>query len=72
MVRRGDPPFYGRRYVGDKRGRVVHDLEREAPGRRGCCIPEILISDVVTFEPDTLREAYREGFDYCPFCIGEM
>jgi hypothetical protein len=31
-----------------------------------------VLPDVVTFEPDTLREAYRRGFDYCPFCIGEM
>ena len=52
--------------------RFRRDLEREAPGRRGCRIPDISPYDVVTFDPDTLRGAYRKGFDYCPFCIGEM
>jgi len=72
MVRRSEPPFDGRRYVGDKRRRLVHDLEHEARDARGCHISDITPPDVVIFEPDTLREAYRRGFDYCPFCIGEM
>jgi hypothetical protein len=72
MVRRSEPPFNGRRYIGDKGQQLVHDLEREARDVRGCRISDIELSDVVTFEPDTLREAYRRGFDYCPRCIGEM
>ncbi|UCH78633.1 MAG: hypothetical protein JSU81_01400 [Candidatus Coatesbacteria bacterium] len=71
MVRRRDPPFNGHRYVGDKRNRLVHDLDREARGLRGCRVVNILVHDVVTFEPDTLREAYRRGYDFCPCCIGE-
>jgi hypothetical protein len=72
MVRRSEPPFDGRRYVGDKRQRLVHDLDREARDIRGCRILEIMLPDVVVFEPDTLREAYRCGFDFCPSCIGEV
>jgi hypothetical protein len=72
MVRRSEPPFDGRRYVGDKRHRLVHDLDREARDVRGCRISDIEFPDVETFEPDTLREAYRRGFDFCPSCIGEM
>ena len=71
MVRRNEPPFDGRRYVGDKRQRLVHDLDHEARDVRGCRISDIGLADVVTFEPDTLREAYRRGFDYCPCFIGE-
>jgi hypothetical protein len=71
MVRRTDPPFYGHRYVGDKRKRLVHDMERETGGVRGCRILEILLPDVEIFEPDTLREAYRHGYEFCPCCIGE-
>lgn len=71
MVRRSEPPFDGRRYVGDKRQQIVHDLDREACSIRGCRITNIQSADVVTFEPDTLREAYRRGFDFCPSCIGE-
>jgi hypothetical protein len=71
MVRRNEPPFDGRRYVGDKRQQIVHDLDREACSIRGCRITNIQSADVVTFEPDTLREAYRRGFDFCPSCIGE-
>jgi len=72
MVRRSEPPFDGRRYVGDKRQRLVHDLDHESCSDRGCRISEITFADVVTFEPDTMREAYRRGFDFCPNCIGEM
>ncbi len=72
MVRRSEPPFNGCRYVGDGRQRLVHDLDREASDARGCRIPDIVLPDVVTFEPDTLREAYRRGFDFCPSCIGEI
>ena len=72
MVRRSEPPFNGCRYVGDGRQRLVHDLDREARDARGCHIPDIVFPDVVTFEPDTLREAYRCGFDFCQSCIGEM
>ena len=71
MVRRRELPFDGRRYVGDKRTRIVHDLDRESCSARGCHVSDIMSADVVTFEPDTLREAYRRGFDFCPSCIGE-
>lgn len=72
MARRSERPFNGCRYVGDGRQRLVHDLDREASDARGYRIPDIVLPDVVTFEPDTLREAYRRGFDFCRSCIGEV
>jgi len=70
-MRRNKTPFNGKRYVGDKRQLVVHDLDHEDRDIRGCCIDSIAISEVVTFEPDILHEAYRQGYEFCRNCIGE-
>jgi hypothetical protein len=70
-MRRTKPPFDGKRYVGDRRVMVVHDLDHEAGGLRGCCVDRIPLADVVTFEPDILHQAYRQGFTFCPNCIAE-
>lgn len=71
VCRRDYPPFNNHRYVGDRRRRVVHDLDRECHGPGGCQVSAIPLTDVVIFDPDTLKEAYRRGFENCPACIGE-
>ncbi len=70
-MRRTKPPFDHKRYAGDRRVMVVHDLDHEAGGLRGCAVDRIPLGDVVTFEPDTLHQAYRQGFKFCPQCIAE-
>jgi hypothetical protein len=67
-MRRHRPPYEGRRFIGDKRFKVVHDLDAEAREVCGCSIDVIPLGDVVTFEPDELWEARRMGFDPCPHC----
>ena len=69
-MRRNHLPFGGNRYVGDKRTRIVHDLDREDGTFRGCGIDRIPLADVVTFEPDILHEAHRQGYRFCGTCIG--
>jgi hypothetical protein len=46
----------------------VHDLLAET---EQCQIPEILrAGNAVRFDPDTLEQAHREGYDNCAWCIG--
>ncbi len=71
MCRRDSAPFNGHRYIGDKRQKVVHDLDHEDKDVRGCRISDIAAENIVTFEPDTLHEAYRHGYEFCRACIGE-
>lgn len=57
----------GKRYLGnaDPGHMEVHDLHNE---QNLCQIDEII--DAVTFTPDTLEQAHREGYDNCHWCIG--
>ena len=66
-MRRYYPPFNGKRYIGNgsPSKMEVHDLDNET---KVCQIDEI--KDIVTFTPDTLEEAHRQGFDNCAYCIG--
>ncbi|WFB36811.1 hypothetical protein P3T73_03420 [Kiritimatiellota bacterium B12222] len=59
---------YGQRYLGNSNEKEVHDLENEA----GVCqIDEIIQADhAVRFNPDSLNEAKRNGYDNCHWCIG--
>jgi len=67
MARRYRAPFNAKRYIGNKRKNEVHDLDYE---NRNCQIDEIKTKYIVTFNPDTLEQAHREGFDNCAYCIG--
>ncbi len=70
MARRSGPPTYGKRFVGNRSPAhlEVHDLDAED---RRCQIDEIIkAGNAVTFTPDTLVEAHRQGYDNCAYCLG--
>jgi hypothetical protein len=44
----------------------VHDLDKEDFSVNGCQIDEIMSAGhAVVFDPDTLEEAHRRGYDNC-------
>ena len=55
------------RYLGNKNTKEVHDTVNE---NANCQLSEIHPDHVVWFNPDTLNEAHREGYDNCAWCIG--
>jgi hypothetical protein len=58
--------FEHHRYVGDKRSRVVHDLDQAT---EACAIDELVASErFAAFGPDTLPEAANRGYRPCPHC----
>ena len=71
MARRGGPPTYGRRFVGNKNKMEVHDLDNEKTGSNECQIDEIIkAGHAVIFLPDSLNQAHSEGYDNCAYCVG--
>lgn len=66
-MHRPDSPFDGNRFIGNKNTTEVHDLDNEDTADNGCQIDEI--TDVVTFDPDTLEQALSEGYDPCDKCL---
>lgn len=58
----------GQRYVGDAERRIVHDTHH---GECEDCIVEDLIARgaAVSFRPDSLDQAFDEGYDYCDWCF---
>jgi uncharacterized protein len=58
------------RYLGNRRSREFHDLERPLPQ----CQIDVIIAhgNDRTFAPDTLEQAIREGFEPCGHCIGTV
>lgn len=68
MTRRQGYPYNGKKYIGNKNKKEVHDLDQEDTNPNGCQINEI--KEVVTFNPDTLQQAHSEGYDNCAKCIG--
>jgi hypothetical protein len=71
MARRQGPPTNGKRFVGNTNTEEVHDLDNEKTGPNECQINEIIAAGhAVTFSPDTLQEAHRQGYDNCAYCIG--
>ncbi len=68
MTNRQGFPLYGKRFCGNTNKMEVHDLDNE---KRVCQIEEIIDANPTqTFIPDTLEEAYKEGYDNCQYCIG--
>ncbi len=58
--------FEHHRFVGDKRNRLVHDLDSAADG---CAIDELMASQrFASFGPDSLAEARNRGYRPCPRC----
>jgi hypothetical protein len=59
------------RYLGNKNKMEVHDLDNEDTSANGCQIDEIIrAGHAVRFNPDTLEEAHRQGYDNCAKCLG--
>jgi hypothetical protein len=70
-MRRQGPPTWGRRFVGNTDKREVHDLDNEQTGPNECQIDEIIRANHArTFNPDTLEQAHRDGYDNCAYCLG--
>jgi hypothetical protein len=71
-MRRYTAPIYGKRYVGNTTSKKeVHDLDNEKYGANECQIDEIIkAGHARTFDPDTLDQAHKEGYDNCAYCIG--
>ena len=58
------------RFLGDEAEMVVHDLESEDTSEQGCYIEEIFEKgNALCFFPDTLDEAYRQGYKNCERCL---
>lgn len=71
MTRREGNPTFGNRFVGNVHKMEVHDLDNEKNGAHQCQIDEIIAANhAKIFEPDTLDQARREGYDNCKHCIG--
>lgn len=61
----------GKRFLGHRETREVHDLNREIPGPAGCGIRELLKSgQAVGFIIDHLNQAQKENYRACAKCIG--
>jgi len=72
MARRYGPPLYGNKFCGNTNKMEVHDLDNEDTRASGCQIDEIISAGhVKTFDPDTLEQARKEGYDNCAYCIGK-
>jgi hypothetical protein len=62
--------FLGIKYLGNSTKKEVHDLDMEDFSAIGCQIDEIISAGhAVTFNPDTLEEAHRCGYDNCAKCL---
>ena len=54
------------RYLGNRRHKEVHDLDKE---KTDCQIDEIIVTkDDVAF--NWLSEAYSQGYNNCAYCLG--
>lgn len=57
------------RFVGDRDTMFVHDSRN--PASEECFLQKLVEGGLaVGFEPDTLEQAFNEGFDYCDTCVG--
>lgn len=70
-MRRQGYPTRGRRFVGNTDKKEVHDLDNEQTSPNECQINEIIgAGHARTFNPDTLEQAHRDGYDNCAYCLG--
>ena len=62
--------FEHNRFLGDKRSRVVHDLDEAG---EACAIDELMASErFASFGPDTLAEARNRGYRPCRRCAAAV
>jgi hypothetical protein len=58
-----------KQFVGNNDTKIVHDVDNEQP--RNCHITRIVaVDNAVTFTPDTLDQAQKEGYTGCKYCLG--
>ena len=63
--------FSGKRYCGNANRMEVHDFNYEDRREFACRIEEFITTGhAKSFMPDTLEQAYKEGYHNCAFCIG--
>jgi len=63
-----NPRVHGKKFCGNINKKEVHDLDNETTL---CWIDEIIAAGhAKIFYPDTLKQANREGYDNCAYCIG--
>jgi len=61
----------GKRFLGHRDKKEVHDLKNEKTGPNGCGIHDIIRADqAVGFISDTLDEARKAKYTPCVKCIG--
>ncbi len=61
----------GKRFLGNKNKKEVHDQQKEDKNPSGCQVDEFLrAGHGVGFSPDTLAQARSESYDNCAKCIG--
>lgn len=68
MAVRSKLPFNGKRFIGNRLTKEVHDCYMERIGL--CKIDEIDSDYVIIFKPDTLEQAKKEGYKNCSYCLG--
>ena len=68
MAVRSTYPYNGKRFIGNKLKKEVHDCYMERISF--CKIDEIESDFIVTFIPDTLEQAQKEGYKNCSYCLG--
>lgn len=57
-------------FLGNKRSKEVHDLNKTNQSSGGCQINETIVAgNAALIYPDTLAQAKREGFDPCAKCL---
>lgn len=72
MARRPGLPTHGKRFIGNTNKLEVHDLDNEQTRAHECQIDEIINArHAVTFTPDSLDQARRQGYDNCAYCLGD-
>ena len=67
MAVRSEFPFNGKRFIGNKLTKEVHDCNIEIVVF--CKIGKIKIEYIINFTPDTLEQAYSTGYKNCCYCL---
>jgi len=68
LARRYGIPLFGSQYCGDIKQKKVHDLEKE---KMSCNIDEMIAAGRLHyFHPDKIKQALKEGYVPCKYCIG--
>lgn len=70
-MRRSHPPYKGKQFIGNRDTNQIHDLDKEDRALDGCQISGIPLEHFVIFDPDTLAEAHKKGFENCHKCLGD-